>query len=75
MTNDEIGCPAIRFAYYSDDWALLRLGDVANTVTSGSRDWAKYYSDYGDKFIRMTNLSRGGIHLLLDDLRLSLIHI
>ena len=33
------------------------------------RDWAKYYSDTGAKFIRMTNLNRNGINLLLDDLK------
>jgi type I restriction enzyme S subunit len=38
-------------------------------VTSGSRDWAQHYSEMGSKFIRMTNLSRDQIDLLLDDVR------
>nr|WP_236740840.1 restriction endonuclease subunit S [Glaesserella parasuis] len=42
---------------------------MAITVTSGSRNWAQYYSDTGAKFIRMTNLNRNGITLLLDDLK------
>nr|WP_269149357.1 restriction endonuclease subunit S [Glaesserella parasuis] len=46
-----------------------RLRDIAITVTSGSRNWAQYYSDTGAKFIRMTNLNRNGITLLLDDLK------
>ena len=50
-------------------WEETRLGKLAEKVTSGSRDWAKYYSDSGSKFIRMTNLARGGIYLNLDDLR------
>lgn len=50
-------------------WKYIKLGDIATTVTSGSRDWAKYYSDTGAKFIRMTNLNRNGINLLLDDLK------
>ncbi|WP_245822072.1 restriction endonuclease subunit S [Actinobacillus succinogenes] len=50
-------------------WEYIKLGDIATTVTSGSRDWAKYYSDTGAKFIRMTNLNRNGINLLLDDLK------
>jgi len=52
-----------------DCWRKTKLGVVAETVTSGSRDWAKYYSDSGSKFVRMTNLRRDGIHLKLDDLR------
>lgn len=52
-----------------DGWESIRLGDIAITVTSGSRDWAQYYSDTGAKFIRMTNLNRNGITLLLDDLK------
>ena len=52
-----------------NSWRKTKLGVMAKTVTSGSRDWAKYYSDSGSKFIRMTNLRRDGIHLKLDDLR------
>lgn len=50
-------------------WKETRLEKLAEKVTSGSRDWAKYYSDSGSKFIRMTNLVRGGIYLNLDNLR------
>lgn len=51
------------------DWELMRLGKVSEIVTSGSRDWAQYYSESGSKFIRMTNLRRDGIYLKLDDLK------
>lgn len=50
-------------------WSKIKLGDLTKVITSGSRDWAKYYADSGSKFIRMTNLNRHGIHLLLDDLK------
>lgn len=50
-------------------WKTVRLNHVAEFVTSGSRDWAQYYSDEGSKFIRMTNLPRDGIYLKLDDLK------
>ena len=50
-------------------WSKIKLGDVTKVITSGSRDWAKYYAESGSKFIRMTNLNRHGIHLLLDDLK------
>jgi type I restriction enzyme S subunit len=61
--------PALRFSEFSGDWKHISLGGITNTITSGSRDWAKYYSNTGSKFIRMTNLSRGGIQLKLDDLK------
>ncbi|EGQ7650358.1 restriction endonuclease subunit S [Vibrio alginolyticus] len=50
-------------------WKPVRLKQISETVTSGSRDWAQYYSETGSKFIRMTNLSRDGIHLKLGDLK------
>jgi type I restriction enzyme S subunit len=50
-------------------WINTHLGNIAKTVTSGSRDWAQYYSEQGSKFIRMTNLPRDGIHLKLNDLK------
>lgn len=52
-----------------DGWKRIKLGKIAGTVTSGSRDWAQYYADSGALFIRMTNLSREGIHLKLSDLK------
>jgi len=52
-----------------EGWEVTRLGKISKTVTSGSRDWAKYYSESGSKFIRMTNLRRDGIYLKLDDLK------
>jgi type I restriction enzyme S subunit len=51
------------------NWISIPLGKISLVVTSGSRDWAKYYSPFGSKFIRMTNLDRHGINLLLNDLR------
>lgn len=53
-----------------EGWGLARLGKISETVTSGSRDWAQYYSESGSKFIRMTNLRRDNrIYLKLDDLK------
>ena len=37
---------------------------MSSVVTSGSRGWAKYYSDHGAKFIRIGNLTRD--RLLID---------
>lgn len=61
--------PQLRFKEFSGDWKSLHLGNITTTLTSGSRDWAQHYSNAGSKFIRMTNLSRDGIHLKLDDLK------
>lgn len=61
--------PVLRFNEFSGDWIQLSLGKITMTLTSGSRDWAKYYAKSGSKFIRMTNLSRDGIRLKLDDLK------
>ncbi|WP_447501767.1 restriction endonuclease subunit S [Acinetobacter pittii] len=61
--------PKLRFKEFDGDWNQVKISDYSNTVTSGSRDWAQYYSDKGDKFIRMTNLVRDGIYLDLSDLR------
>lgn len=43
------------------------IRDMSLFVTSGSRGWAKYYSDTGDKFIRIGNLTRSTIDINLND--------
>lgn len=50
-------------------WEWIRLGDIAVSVTSGSRGWAKYYSDSGALFLTMGNLSRNSFSLRLDNKR------
>ncbi|HHX8438070.1 TPA: restriction endonuclease subunit S [Vibrio diabolicus] len=52
-----------------NSWEWCRIQDVALFTTSGSRDWAKYYSDSGALFVTMGNLSRGSYELRLDNLR------
>ena len=61
--------PKLRFAGFNEPWSETSLGNISSFITSGSRDWAQYYSDSGDKFIRMTNLVRDGITLNLSDLK------
>jgi type I restriction enzyme S subunit len=46
-------------------WSVETLRDLAPTVTSGSRGWAKFYSDHGALFVRSQNIKYG--HLLLED--------
>jgi type I restriction enzyme S subunit len=39
-------------------WCWILLGDLTSLVTSGSRGWAKYYTDSGDLFLRVGNFNR-----------------
>ena len=48
-------------------WSVLPAKHVLEFVTSGSRGWADYYSDAGDLFLRIGNLSRTGIDLDLSE--------
>lgn len=50
-------------------WKWARVWDVAELITSGSRDWAKFYSDSGAIFVTMGNLSRGSYQLRMDTIR------
>ncbi|MGE0100126.1 MAG: restriction endonuclease subunit S [Hydrogenophaga sp.] len=51
------------------DWEVIQLGNFDPFVTSGSRGWARYYSETGSTFLRITNLSRDTIFPDLSDLR------
>ena len=50
-------------------WSWCRLGSLSKFVTSGSRDWAKYYSQKGAIFVRMGNLSKQHYRLRLDQIQ------
>ena len=50
-------------------WDVVSLAQSGATVTSGSRGWAKYYSDDGALFLRITNVARNTIRLRLGDVR------
>ncbi|MDP5138298.1 restriction endonuclease subunit S, partial [Rheinheimera baltica] len=50
-------------------WEWCRISDVSMFTTSGSRDWAQYYSESGAIFVTMGNLSKGSYDLRLDNLR------
>ena len=50
-------------------WDVVSFAQSGATVTSGSRGWAKYYSDDGALFLRITNLARNTIRLRLSDVR------
>lgn len=52
-----------------EGWKWVRLGSIVENITSGSREWAKYYSDKGAIFLRMGNLSRDSYKLRLEKLQ------
>ncbi|EJH2659961.1 restriction endonuclease subunit S [Salmonella enterica] len=52
-----------------DGWVWCRVSEVAMFTTSGSRDWAKYYSESGALFVTMGNLSKDSYDLRMDHRR------
>ena len=40
-------------------WEVIPFGEFINFITSGSRGWAQYYSNIGEKFIRIQNVVNG----------------
>ncbi|UYO73105.1 restriction endonuclease subunit S [Halomonas qinghailakensis] len=50
-------------------WQWARIWEISELITSGSRDWAKYYSESGAIFITMGNLSRVDYKLRLDNVK------
>jgi type I restriction enzyme, S subunit len=51
------------------EWDLRSVEELGGLVTSGSRDWAKYYSDEGDIFVRIGNLTREHINFRFDKIQ------
>ena len=43
------------------DWEVVRLGEVAETITSGSRAWSRYFRPHGAFFVRSQNIIGGRI--------------
>ena len=52
-----------------DGWVWCRIGNVTEYISSGSRDWAKYYSESGAKFVTMSNLSKTSLELRLNKMK------
>jgi type I restriction enzyme S subunit len=53
------------------EWEETDVFSVSSNVTSGSRDWARYYAETGAIFVRIGNLTREHVNLRLA----SLIHV
>jgi type I restriction enzyme S subunit len=67
-SSDGVWKPS-EFSMVPSDWNVFEIFDFEPFITSGSRGWAKYYSDAGAPFIRITNLSHDDIYPNLSDLR------
>jgi type I restriction enzyme S subunit len=50
-------------------WQLVLSQELFSFVTSGSRGWAKYYSEQGPLFLRIGNLDHGTISLKLNQVK------
>src|SRR5437764_14921031 len=50
-------------------WTWAKTGDLFTFVTSGSRGWAKHYSEDGPTFLRIGNLNRKRIDLDLSEIQ------
>jgi type I restriction enzyme, S subunit len=48
------------------EWSLESVEGLHGLVTSGSRDWAQYYSNEGVLFVRIGNLTREHINFRLE---------
>lgn len=53
-------------------WSSCVLGDLTAYVTSGSRDWSKYYSADGALFVRTENINKNRLGSLSDIAHVSL---
>ena len=42
-------------------WEVVRLGEVAESITSGSRGWSRYFRSSGAFFVRSQNITASGI--------------
>ena len=60
---------SVRSAKNPHRWVVCRTDQLFWFVTSGSRGWAKYYSDSGSIFLRMGNLDHDVISLDLSDIQ------
>jgi|TARA_R110002060_G_scaffold68010_4_gene76683 type I restriction enzyme S subunit len=49
--------------YAPKEWDLFVFEKLTDVVTSGSRGWAKYYSDQGSTFIRAQNINSDYLNL------------
>ncbi|RUR30173.1 restriction endonuclease subunit S [Vreelandella andesensis] len=50
-------------SYLPNRWQSFQLSELSDFITSGSRGWAKYYSDSGSLFIRSQDINTDELEL------------
>lgn len=45
-------------------WGSVALGEISEYITSGSRDWSRYYADVGALFIRTQDINKNRLAAL-----------
>ncbi len=58
-----------------EGWRWIKSGELFSYVTSGSRGWAKYYSDKGAIFIRITNMDFDSLELDLKESNIQYVNL
>ena len=58
LANRELGNRDSGTDELSASWRWTTIGELTQHLTSGSRGWAKYYSDEGSLFVRVGNFNR-----------------
>ena len=52
-----------------EEWEITNIAKESTRITSGSRWWAKYYTESGALFVRIGNLTREHVNLRFDDVQ------
>ena len=52
-----------------ESWINTTVDQLSEFITSGSRGWAKYYSDTGAVFVRVGNLNRSSVEIDFEKLQ------
>jgi type I restriction enzyme S subunit len=55
--------PGKRLSNIPPGWSSMKIRDLTEVVTSGSRGWAKYYSEDGPIFVRSQDINSGRLKL------------
>lgn len=69
LTNKEV-----KDGVLPEGWEWIKSGELFSFVTSGSRGWAKYYSERGAIFIRITNMNFDTLELDLREEKLQYVN-
>jgi len=61
--KEPVGSNAATLSELPKNWLGVTVDQISEFITSGSRGWAKYYSEEGPLFVRVGNFNRSSIEL------------